>query len=116
MAKNDNLHKAKDAKNDEFYTRIEDVAEELRHYKKHFAGKVVLCNCDDPTWSAFWRYFHLNFAELGLKKLISTHYDRTEPTYKMEYEGGNDNDVEVGVKTPLEGNGDFRNKECIELV
>lgn len=116
MAKNDNLHKAKDAKNDEFYTRIEDVAEELRHYKKHFAGKVVLCNCDDPTWSAFWRYFHLNFAELGLKKLISTHYDRTESTYKMEYEGGDDNNVEVGVKTPLEGNGDFRNAECIKLL
>lgn len=116
MAKNDNLHKAKDAKNDEFYTTIEDVAEELRHYKKHFAGKVVLCNCDDPTWSAFWRYFHLNFAELGLKKLISTHYDRTEPTYKMEYEGGNDNDVEAGAKTPLEGNGDFRNKECLDLL
>ena len=116
MAKNENLHKAKDAKNDEFYTRIEDVAEELRHYKKHFEGKVVFCNCDDPTWSAFWRYFHLNFAELGLKKLISTHYDRTEPTYKMEYEGGNDNDVEVGVKTPLEGNGDFRNKECLDLL
>ena len=116
MAKNDSLHKAKDAKNDEFYTRIEDVAEELRHYKKHFAGKVVLCNCDDPTWSAFWRYFHLNFAELGLKKLISTHYDRTEPTYKMEYEGGDDNNVEVGVKTTLEGNGDFRNKECLDLL
>lgn len=116
MAKNDNLHKAKDAKNDEFYTRIEDVAEELRHYKKHFAGKVVLCNCDDPTWSAFWRYFHLNFAELGLKKLISTHYDHTEPTYKMEYEGGDDNDVEVGVKTSLEGNGDFRSKECLDLL
>jgi len=116
MAKNDNLHKAKDAKNDEFYTRIEDVAEELRHYKKHFAGKVVFCNCDDPIWSAFWRYFHLNFAELGLKKLISTHYDRTEPTYKMEYEGGDDNNVEVGVKTPLEGNGDFRNKECLDLL
>lgn len=116
MAKNDNLHKAKDAKNDEFYTRIEDVAEELRHYKKHFAGKVVLCNCDDPTWSAFWRYFHLNFAELGLKKLISTHYDNTEPTYKMEYEGGDDNDVEIGVKTQLEGNGDFRSKECLDLL
>lgn len=116
MAKNDNLHKAKDAKNDEFYTRIEDVAEELRHYKKHFASKVVLCNCDDPTWSAFWRYFHLNFAELGLKKLISTHYDRTEPTYKMEYEGGDDNNVEIGVKTPLEDNGDFRNKECLDLL
>lgn len=116
MAKNENLHKAKDAKNDEFYTRIEDVAEELRHYKKHFEGKVVFCNCDDPTWSAFWRYFHLNFQELGLKKLIATHYDRTEPTYKMEYEGGDDNDVEVGVKTPLEGNGDFRNKECLDLL
>lgn len=116
MAKNDNLHKAKDAKNDEFYTRIEDVAEELRHYKKHFAGKVVFCNCDDPTWSAFWRYFHLNFAELGLKKLISTHYDRIEPTYKMEYKGGDDNNVEVGVKTPLEGNGDFRNRECLDLL
>lgn len=116
MAKNDNLHKAKDAKNDEFYTTIEDVAEELRHYKKHFAGKVVLCNCDDPTWSAFWRYFHLNFSELGLKKLIATHYDRTEPTYKMEYEGGDDNDVEVGVKTPLEGNGDFRSRECLDLL
>lgn len=116
MAKNDSLHKAKDAKNDEFYTRIEDVAEELRHYKKHFEGKVVLCNCDDPTWSAFWRYFHLNFAELGLKKLISTHYDRTEPTYKMEYEGGDDNNVDVGVKTPLEENGDFRNAECIKLL
>lgn len=116
MAKNDNLHKAKDAKNDEFYTRIEDVAEELRHYKKHFAGKVVFCNCDDPTWSAFWRYFHLNFSELGLKKLIATHYDRTEPTYKMEYEGGDDNDAEVGVKTPLEGNGDFRSEECLDLL
>lgn len=116
MAKNDNLHKAKDAKNDEFYTRIEDVAEELRHYKKHFAGKVVFCNCDDPTWSAFWRYFHLNFSELGLKKLIATHYDRTEPTYKMEYKGGDDNDVEVGVKTPLEGNGDFRSRECLDLL
>lgn len=116
MAKNDNLHKAKDAKNDEFYTRIEDVAEELRHYKKHFAGKVVFCNCDDPTWSAFWRYFHLNFSELGLKKLIATHYDRTEPTYKMEYEGGDDNDAEVGVKTPLEGNGDFRSEECLALL
>ena len=86
MAKNDNLHKAKDAKNDEFYTRIEDVAEELRHYKKHFAGKVVFCNCDDPTWSAFWRYFHLNFAELGLKKLISTQdYGKIEAAKSGQY-------------------------------
>lgn len=113
---NANLHKAKDAKNDEFYTQLTDVAKELMHYKAHFKDKIVLCNCDDPTWSAFWKYFHLNFAELGLKKLISTHYDRENPTYKMEYAGGDDNDIEVGVKVPLEGNGDFRNQECIELL
>lgn len=116
MAANENLHKAKDAKNDEFYTQLTDVSKELMHYKQHFKGKVVFCNCDDPTWSAFWKYFHLNFETLGLKKLISTHYDKTEPTYKMEYTGGDDNDIEVGVKTPLEGNGDFRNQECIDLL
>jgi hypothetical protein len=116
MAKNANLHKAKDAKNDEFYTQLTDVSKELMHYKQHFKDKIVLCNCDDPTWSAFWKYFHLNFEQLGLKKLISTHYDRYEPTYKMEYTGGDDNDIEVGIKTPLEGNGDFRNAECIELL
>ena len=113
---NTNLHKAKTAKNDEFYTQLTDVAKELMHYKKHFKDKIVFCNCDDPTWSAFWKYFHLNFAELGLKKLISTHYDREEATYKMEYTGGYDNDIEVGVKTPLEGNGDFRNQECLDLL
>ena len=113
---NENLHKAKEAKNDEFYTQLSDVAEELRHYKEHFKGKVVFCNCDDPSWSAFWRYFHLNFEHLGLKKLIATHYDKEKPTYKMEYEGGDDNDIETGVKTPLEGNGDFRNQECINLL
>ena len=116
MAANANLHKAKDAKNDEFYTQLTDVSKELMHYKKHFKGKVVFCNCDDPTWSAFWKYFHLNFKVLGLKKLISTHYNKTEPTYKMEYEGGDDNNIEVGIKTPLEGNGDFRNQECIDLL
>lgn len=116
MVKNANLHKAKNAKNDEFYTQLTDVAKELMHYKKHFKDKIVFCNCDDPTWSAFWKYFHLNFAELGLKKLISTHYDREEATYKMEYTGGDDNDIEAGLKTPLEGNGDFRNQECLDLL
>ena len=116
MAANTNLHKAKDAKNDEFYTQLTDVAKELMHYKDHFKDKIVFCNCDDPTWSAFWKYFHLNFEVLGLKKLISTHYDREEATYKMEYAGGDDNDIEVGVKTPLEGNGDFRNQECLDLL
>ena len=113
---NANLNKAKKAKNDEFYTQLTDVSKEVEHYKQHFKDKVVYCNCDDPTMSAFWKYFHLNFEALGLKKLISTHYDKTEPTYKMEYTGGDDNDIEVGVKTPLEGNGDFRNQECLDLL
>lgn len=78
MAANANLHKAKNEKNDEFYTQLTDVAAELWHYKEHFRGKTVLCNCDNPVWSAFWKYFHLNFKKLGLKKLISTHYDKTE--------------------------------------
>ena len=113
---NSNLNKAKIVKNDEFYTQLIDIENELMHYKQHFKDKIVLCNCDNPTWSAFWKYFHLNFAELGLKKLISTHYDKNEPTYKMEYTGGDDNDIEVGVKTPLEGNGDFRSQECLDLL
>ena len=116
MAANANLHKAKEAKNDEFYTQFTDVSKEMMHYKEHFKDKIVFCNCDDPTRSAFWKYFHLNFAVLGLKKLISTHYDKTEPTYKMEYTGGDDNNIEVGVKTLLEGNGDFRNQECLDLL
>lgn len=116
MAKNNTANKAKKVKNDEFYTRLTDVSKELMHYKRHFKNKIVFCNCDDPTWSAFWKYFHLNFEALGLKKLISTHYDKNESTYKMEYTGGDDNNIEVGVKTPLEGNGDFRNQECLDLL
>ena len=116
METNANLHKAKDAKNDEFYTQLTDVSKELMHYKEHFKDKIVFCNCDDPTWSAFWKYFHLNFAKLGLKKLISTHYDKEDATYRMEYAGGDDNDIEAGVKTLLECNGDFRNQECLDLL
>lgn len=116
MFRNINLNNAKAAKNDEFYTQLSDIEKELKHYKKHFKDKIVFCNCDDPTWSEFWRYFHLNFKELGLKKLISTHYDAKEATYKLEYTGGNDTDIEVGVKTVLTQNGDFRSDECIELL
>ena len=111
-----NEHKAQADKKDEFYTELTDVSKELMHYKQHFKNKTVLCNCDDPTWSAFWKYFYLNFKVLSLKKLISTHYDRNKPTYKMEYEGGDDDNVEVGTITPLEGNGDFRNQECVDLL
>ena len=116
MSTNVNLHKAKDAKNDEFYTQFIDVSKELMHYKQHFKNKIVFCNCDNPTRSAFWKYFHLNFSALDLKKLISTHYDKNAPTYKMEYMGGDDNNIEVGVKILLKGNGDFRNQECLDLL
>lgn len=116
MASNDSLHKASKEKNDEFYTQISDIENELKHYKKHFKNKIVFCNCDDPDWSNFWKYFHLNFEYLGLKKLITTHYDASEPTYMMEYEGGNDADTSVGKITPLKQNGDFRSPECIELL
>ena len=113
---NAHMNKARKAKNDEFYTKIVDVSNEMKHYKKYFKDKIVLCNCDDPRWSAFWEYFHFNFAALGLKKLISTHYDKNEPTYRLEYTGGDDNNIDAGVKTPLEGNGDFRNQECLDLL
>lgn len=116
MPSNSNLQKAKNVKNDEFYTCLEDIEKELTHYKGQFKGKIVLCNCDDPTLSAFWKYFHLNFTKLGLKKLISTHYEVDKSTYKMEYAGENDNDVAVGTKMCLKGNGDFRSQECLNAL
>ena len=75
MAKHESLTTAKDVKQDEFYTQLDDIAKELKYYKQHFKGKVVLCNCDDPYESNFFKYFALNFNQLGLKKLIATCYD-----------------------------------------
>lgn len=119
MAGNKSLAKAKEQKNDEFYTKITDIEKELRHYKDHFKGKIIFCNCDDPEYSNFWRYFQLNFYELGLKKLISTHYEEKKPSYKMEIISG-DNKQQVGIpdyiKTPLQQNGDFRSPECVEIL
>lgn len=120
-AKNGNLTRAKKAKNDEFYTQASDIEEELKHYRQHFKGKVVYCNCDDPTYSEFWRYFHLNFHFLGLKKLISTHYDRNKSTYELIYKGGqtekDDNDYDkYDQKIPLKQDGDFCSQESIELL
>ena len=74
MAKNQNLNSAARAKKDEFYTQIADIENELRHYQKFFAGKTVLCNCDDPYESDFFKYFTIYFNQLGLKKLIATCY------------------------------------------
>lgn len=123
---NANLHKARKARQDEFYTRIEDVEAELYHYRDHFRGKTVYLNCDDPRWSAFWRYFALNFQHLGLERLIATHYTGVvapgEASYAIEILRGRDEDadgkigVDSGVQTPLQGDGDFRSDECIELL
>ena len=109
MSKNTNLHKAKSAKNDEFYTQYEDIENELQHYIHHFEGKVIYCNCD-AEWSNFWKYFKDNFNKFKLKKLISTHYEKDKTSYKLEYDG-----VEE-VKTSLTGDGDFRSDECITIL
>lgn len=74
MAGNKSLSERLGDPKDEYYSRIEDIEFELRHYKHHFKGKVVLCNCDDPFESDFFKYFSMNFNALGLKKLIATSY------------------------------------------
>ena len=122
MAGNQFLHAAHRAKQDEFYTQLPDIEKELKHYRKHFRGKTVYCNCDDPTISNFSRYFRLNFAKLGLKRLITTCYKNQqthlfsrhdmEAAAGVEYVG---NGTEPAV-FQLKENGDFRNRECIELL
>ena len=112
MRNNGNLNKAKAAKNDEFYTRLQDIENELRHYRNHFKGKVVYCNCDDARESNFFKYFSTNFQKLGLKKLITSGLkeDGTENgTGVVALQIGDDIDI-------YDGNGDFRSEECIEFL
>lgn len=119
MATINTLIKAKNAKNDEFYTQITDIEKELKHYKEHFKGKTIFCNCDDPEYSNFWKYFMLNFSVLGLKKIIATHYEKDKPSYKLEYSLLPDEHGQITfdvIKTPLMQNGDFRSPECIEIL
>ncbi|HNI05744.1 MAG TPA: adenine-specific methyltransferase EcoRI family protein, partial [Flavobacteriales bacterium] len=128
--KNEHLIKASKSKKDEFYTQLSDIEKELRHYKSHFKGKVVYCNCDDPRISNFFHFFSYNFERLGLKKLIATCYksqnmdlfsqNDSEQAIYLEYTGDkNGNNIpdaaEIGIKE-LKGDGDFRSKECIELL
>jgi hypothetical protein len=121
---NKSLHKAGVVKNDEFYTRLTDIENELKHYKNQFHGKVVFCNCDDPKESNFIKYFSMNFEHLGLKKLIATHYKGStlftkEAPYKLEYAGdknGNRMPDPNEFMTKMIGTGDFRSEECIELL
>ena len=139
------LTKAKVQKSDEFYTQLSDIERELKHYKTHFKGKVIFCNCDDPEYSNFYYYFVSHFDELGLKKLVTTHFEVDKPSYMLEYEGGADvqgdketvikRAIKLGKKTKLKQNfqqgsqadlfdlepvrsfsGDFRSPECIELL
>ena len=121
MAKSDNLRKAKEAKNDEFYTQLDDIVAEIAQHKdyvRQFQGKTVFCNCDDPEWSSFVEFFRKFFKKLGLKKMICTHYEKDgSPSYKLEWSGEKINGDTVNmIKTPLKGDGDFRSEECIELL
>ena len=130
MSKNGSLGKARDAKEDEFYTQLNDISNELKYYKEHFKGKTVLCNCDDPRVSNFFHYFSYNFETLGLKKLITTCYknqerdlfsqNNSEKAISLEYCGEKNGSKiptieEIGIRE-LQGDGDFRSKECIELL
>lgn len=116
MSKNANMHKAKVEKNDEFYTQLSDIEKECWEYRMYFKGKTIFCNCDDPKWSNFWRYFHINFNFFGLKELISTHYERDGQSYVLTYHGENDVDCEMGNEYPLKGNGDYKSEECLKLM
>ena len=147
---NKNLNAAKEAKKDEFYTQLADIENELKHYRQHFRGKTILCNCDDPYESNFFKYFANNFNAFGLKKLIATCYNgspvqgselmldfgdfQDEPkkiAYKVEItevtDVNGDGRIDLAdvrhliqndknVLSTLKENGDFRSKECVELL
>jgi hypothetical protein len=148
---NKDLHNAKKVKNDEFYTQLSDIEKECRHYKVHFKGKIIFCNCDDPYESEFFKYFALNFNHLGLKKLLASCYigspiantqlslfdfesaenKTTKSPHKIEItEMADENAGEArglplveyllrnrkNVLTRLQGDGDFRSDECVEML
>ena len=124
------LIKAKRGKKDEFYTQLRDIENELRHYRHHFKDKVVYCNCDDPRVSNFFDFFSKQFEFYGLKKLIATCYKNQQPdlfsshdserAVYLEYLGDQDgnrrpdpHEITVNI---LQGDGDFRSPECMELL
>ena len=127
---NRSLHAAKATKQDEFYTQISDIEKELKHYTKHFRGKTVLCNCDDPRVSNFFNFFAHQFERLGLKKLITTCYQNNSAdlfsTHQFKhgkcliYQGDKDGDRLPGPDetdiSSLKGDGDFRSPECVALL
>lgn len=108
---NQNLLTAKNKKNDEFYTRLEDIQKELDNYKEYFKDKIIYCNCDDISSSNFYKYFKDNFNKLGIKKIIATNLSLDNTAYKTEF----DNNSKES-RTELRGNGDFRSEECVKLL
>jgi len=128
---NKTLTGARKAKDDEFYTRFDDINLELQHYTDQFKDKVIYCNCDDGQWSNFWKFFYVNFEAFELKKLIATSYhdgishteDPEDQAYEYIYEGGYgktdyvaNNYMEGVTRIKLEQKGDFRSEECIKLL
>lgn len=119
---NTNLAAAKRAKNDEFYTRFEDIEVEVMRYRKQFLNKIVYLPCDDPAEkkSEFWSFFVMNFERFGLKKLIATHYDENGRAYKIWIDRDTSNDGHIddsdALQEDLEGNGDFRSPECVDIL
>ena len=119
---NANLHEAKKQKNDEFYTRYEDIEAEVMKYREQFKDKVVYLPCDDPTEkkSEFWTFFVNNFDAFGLKKLIATHYDEDGKAYKIWIDGDTTGDGYIddsdALQEDLIGNGDFRSPECTAIL
>lgn len=126
-ATNNNLHKAKNSKSDEFYTLLEDIERELAFYKDCFREKTVYCNCDNPKESNFFKYFFKNFRYLGLKKLIASYFipntndlfNESEPAHGGYIECSVD-DIDTDIADlqckKLNGDGDFRSQECISLL
>ena len=119
---NTNLRKAAKVKNDEFYTQYEDIENEVMKYRKQFKDKIVYLPCDDPAEkkSEFWSFFVNNFDAFGLKKLIATHFDENGRAYKIWIDNDLNNDGWIddadALQEDLEGNGDFRSEECVEIL
>ena len=133
MSKNSNLHGAKKLKDDEFYTYLPDIENEIKHYKKYFKGATILLNCDDPEWSNFWTHFSLKFNDYGLKKLIATHHKPKDVQYTINIKEGhwvidspmkNEKAYKLEMtshdkepkKSFLKGDGDFRSNEMIDIL
>lgn len=117
---NSNLHQARAAKNDEFYTDIYDVQAELAGYRHLFQGKSVLCNCNDGPGGAFYRYAAAYFTEWKAAKVTATTFAPGGHGVKYELTGDANGDGYVDnldySETPLEGDGDFRSPECVALL